>query len=155
MNNKDVKPYCNTCKVYYDDIDRSLSHKGGLCMDDNNYLLTGIAVDMVDLSEFKFQEYDAFIESVMEMSTSLGTSITTHYFNEIIEQENQIIINIPVSDQITIHPSFGKKCTKGELLYKFSKYLPDYDNTEVIFGNHSHFDGFIKSSNGSYNINCG
>lgn len=154
MNNEPIKPYCNTCKVWYDDPDGFLKHKG-LCMDARNYLLTDIAIDMVDLVEFKTQGYNQFIESVIEMSNSLHTPLTVDYFNEIIEDEKEIIINIPTPDEKVIQPSFGKRCTNGELLYNFSQYLSDYDDTEKLFGNHSHFDGFIRINNGSYNINYG
>lgn len=150
------KPHCNICNVWYDqdgesyrDFNGHLRHKG-LCMNDKNYLLTGIAVDMVDLAEFKSQTYDEFIESVIEISNSLHTPLTVDYFNQIIEQEEEIIINIPTfADKIVIQ--LDKKCTNGELLYNFSQYL-SYDDTEELFGNHAHFDGFIKTNNGSYNI---
>ncbi len=157
----DNKSYCNTCKVWYDkntesyrNSDGHLKHKG-MCMDDNNYLLTGMTVDMMELTEFKTQPYDKFIESVMEISDSLYNPLTMDYFNEVIEKEEEIVINIPTLDDIMIQPSFDKRCTNGELLYKFSQYLPDdCEDADELFGNHAYFEGFIKTNDGSYNINC-
>ena len=117
------------------------------------YLLIGIAIDIADLAEFKIQPYDKFIESVIEMSNSLYATLTVEYFNELIENE-EIIINIPNFDENMVQISFGKRCTNGELLYNFSQCLSNYDGVEKLFGNHAHFDGFIKTDNGSYNICC-
>lgn len=107
---------------------------------------------MVDLAEFKTQSYHEFIKSVIDMSESLYQPLSIDYFYEMIKDE--ISINIPTINQGIYNQTFNIKTT-GELLYQFSQLLGDYDDAEELFGNHADFEGFIKTNDGSYNINCG
>ena len=89
MNKSDFnKPFNNKDSELYRDTDEYLSHKE--LFTNKDYLLTGIAIDIVDLAEFKIQSYNEFIESVIEMSNSLYASLTVDYFNKLIEHEEDV-----------------------------------------------------------------
>ncbi len=122
------------------------------------HLLGGIAIDMVDLAEYGNLPYKNFIKKVISMSNEISSStkvLTVNYFNSIIKHNKPIIINMSNNEkQELITIKNNGKLTNGELLYHFSRKLGDYDETEEKYGNHAHFDGFIRNHEGIYYVDC-
>ena len=129
------------------------------------YLLTGLAIDMVDLAEYKKLPYDEFIVEVVNFSnsiTSLEEVLTVSDLNMHIYDKENISINMNScgldlldSDnpgRINLKNPGG--WTACQLLYQLAQNLGDYDETEETYGNHAHFDGLLLIDDGSYNIYC-
>ena len=126
------------------------------------YLLTGLAIDMVDLAEYKKLPYDEFIVEVVNFSNEISSckeEVTVSDLNKQIYDTENISINmnscgLDGDNTVKVTLKNPEGWTAGQLLYQLAQNLGDYDETEETYGNHVHFDGLLLTDDGSYNINC-